>query len=207
MSVRRLGVEEAGRRLSGVKFKIHSLGQEECRDTPRHFLQYGRIQPNPSGALLVFKVNAMSKRKREDGAAQNTDPRERGDAKRRKKERRAASNGQDHSTHEASTPDHLGSPGRSDGKGVERTSTKRERRKAKREERHEEEAQNIKIRRKEHKKNRKDSRRYREPQWSVSVPVGGQMLALDPLFSPDEELDLSPYDNSTLLTSHLDIYL
>ena len=59
-------------------------------------------------------------------------------------------------------------------------STDREQKIAKRRERKREKSERL-------KKAKHERREQKNPPWSVSDPVGGRMLNMDPLFSPDEE--------------------
>ena len=77
---------------------------------------------------------------------------------------------------------------------ADRKAAKRQRRKERREERADgvaeaEQRKNTEGRKKKHKEGRK----RKGTSWRTSEAVGGQMLDLDPLFSPDEKLVLSSY--------------
>ena len=55
-------------------------------------------------------------------------------------------------------------------------------------------------------KGKHERRRQKNPQWSVSEPVGGRMLNMDPLFSPDEESVIQIMIFELLLNLALGIY-
>ena len=159
----------------------------------------------------------MSKRKRDQGEAEAEDRGERNENKRRKHERRAAVGANRAVRHRTSIQlvNRVPEPqvGANRPKPAQRASKKQRRNQrregetgetrhstnpnilAKRGDLVSQEQDEKRKRRKERKKERKERRRDAKPQWKVSEPVGGQMINLDPLFSPGEE--------SVLLTSCL----
>ena len=75
----------------------------------------------------------------------------------------------------------------------------REQKIAKRRERKREKSERL-------QKGKHERRQQKNPPWSVSDPVGGRMLNMDPLFSPDEESVLQMIIFELLLNLALGIY-
>ncbi len=163
-------------------------------------MQRHRQQPFDTSLTKPVK-ETMSKRKRDSAGPEIEDHGEPKETKRRKHERRAAADTKGAVNHETSlqlvngpaTDDTGVVPpmsarrlSQSRKKGGERK--RRTRGVSKSAAANDAATREVVSEKREKRRERKrDKRDRRRPQWKVSDPVGGQMLNIDPLFSPDEE--------------------